>query len=390
YPLSRFPGPWLAAYTNIPYSYWFLKGRQPFVMLALHEKYGPVVRTAPNELSFNTPESWKDIYGHRSGRKTFTKGDFYDGAAFADTVRSIVNTKDPVEHGKMRRHLAHAFSDRALTEQQVLITETIDLLIEKLEEHGDSKEGVNLQRWLNMAAFDLVGSLAFGKSFETLQNGSRLLGGRHRTATFNLQSLRLLPFLDVKRRYPRLGQPSDRPDFLTRLIERGESNEVQDIQLAAHSADLIIAGSDSSNTALSTARLSLCQHRYYLLREPGLLERAAREVRGRFSTYSEINFAATSNIPLIKAILLESLRIYPPLPLGLPRVVPDGGEVVNGQYIPARTLVSTNPLAATMSEKYFKDPWKFRPERLMGHNAVDVLGASQPFSTGPRGCIGQK
>ena len=55
-----------------------------------------------------------------------------------------------------------------------------------------------------------------------------------------------------------------------------------------------------------------------MLRDPRLLERAAKEVRGRFSNYSDINFATTNNIPLIKATLLESLRIYPPLPLRLP------------------------------------------------------------------------
>ncbi|KAJ5938879.1 Short-chain dehydrogenase/reductase SDR [Penicillium verhagenii] len=48
-----------------PYCAWLLSGRQPYTLLGLHLKYGPVVRTAPNELSFNTAQSWKDIHGFR-------------------------------------------------------------------------------------------------------------------------------------------------------------------------------------------------------------------------------------------------------------------------------------------------------------------------------------
>jgi hypothetical protein len=173
HPLREFPGPRLAAWTNMPYCYWLLGGRQPFVLLRLHEKYGPVVRTAPNELSFNTAASWKDIYGYRPGHRPFVKGDFYDGAAFVKNfaTRSLVNTKDPTEHGKMRRYLANAFSEKSLREQESLVAKEVDTLVAKLGEYGGAKDGTDLQRWLNMATFDITGSLSFGKSFDALQNG---------------------------------------------------------------------------------------------------------------------------------------------------------------------------------------------------------------------------
>jgi cytochrome P450 len=175
HPLRKFPGPHLAAWTNLPYCYWLLGGRQPFVLLQLHEKYGPVVRTAPNELSFNTAASWKDIYGYRPGHRPFVKGDFYDGAAFVKNfaTRSLVNTKDPTEHGKMRRYLANAFSEKSLREQEALVAQEVDTLVQKLGEYGGTKDGTDLQRWLNMATFDITGSLSFGKSFDALQNGIR-------------------------------------------------------------------------------------------------------------------------------------------------------------------------------------------------------------------------
>ena len=41
-----------------------LEGVLPYKVKELHDKYGPVVRIAPGELSYNCPEAWQDIYGH--------------------------------------------------------------------------------------------------------------------------------------------------------------------------------------------------------------------------------------------------------------------------------------------------------------------------------------
>ena len=58
-----------------------------------------------------------------------------------------------------------------------------------------------------------------------------------------------------------------------------------------------------------------------------------------------------------------------------------------------QTIVSTNPVAASLSLKNFREPLKFDPERWLGSkgkNLEDILAASQPFSLGSRGCIGIK
>lgn len=53
-------------------------------------------------------------------------------------------------------------------------------------------------------------------------------------------------------------------------------------------------------------------------------------------------------------------------------------------------IVSTNPMAASLSTANFASPFEFRPERWLGVNDKDVLEACQPFSLGPRGCLGRK
>lgn len=148
----------------------FLSGRQPYYILALHEKYGPAVRVAPNEISFSSPSSWDDIYGFRPGHKTFKKSPFYSGGSFADRAHSIVSERDPTEHGTMRKYLSHAFSDHSLTKQEHLVAENIDLLISQLGALGDGDEGLNIVKWFNLTTFDIIGSLAFGESFGGLKS----------------------------------------------------------------------------------------------------------------------------------------------------------------------------------------------------------------------------
>ena len=65
HPLRRYPGPLLMRATRWGYSMRHMAGTLPFDMLALHRRYGPVVRVAPDELAFSDPQAWRDIMGHR-------------------------------------------------------------------------------------------------------------------------------------------------------------------------------------------------------------------------------------------------------------------------------------------------------------------------------------
>lgn len=121
-----------------------------------------MVRIAPNELSFNTSQSWRDIYSARKGHQPFIKSEFYEGGNFASETLSIVSERDPQRHARMRKYLANAFSDRSLKDQEPLIQEVVDQLIVKLEEHGTESEGTNMVMWFNLATFDVGGSCLAG------------------------------------------------------------------------------------------------------------------------------------------------------------------------------------------------------------------------------------
>jgi len=87
---------------------------------------------------------------------------------------SIGTIPDPETHGKQRKIISYAFSERALREQEYILQRYSDLLITRL--HDQIKEGkgvqeVNICDWYNFTTFDVLGDLCFGASFHCLEKG---------------------------------------------------------------------------------------------------------------------------------------------------------------------------------------------------------------------------
>ena len=74
-PLAHLPGPWICAITRLPLMYHEFSGKRRSFIHDLHLKYGPVVRVAPDEVSFATREALKEIY--TSGGSGYDKTSFY-------------------------------------------------------------------------------------------------------------------------------------------------------------------------------------------------------------------------------------------------------------------------------------------------------------------------
>lgn len=100
----------------------------------LHDKYGPVVRVSPIEVSYCDSQAWKDIYGHRTAsKKSFLKDPrFYSRSV--NGAYSIISSATDEEHARHRRVLTHSFSDKALKEQEPLLKRWAQKLTQKLGE----------------------------------------------------------------------------------------------------------------------------------------------------------------------------------------------------------------------------------------------------------------
>lgn len=238
--------------------------------MAWHEKYGPVVRIAPDQLAFIDPEAWKDIYGHRTGSNLGTE-EMAKSKTFYVTPRiplSIITEKRD-NHAMLRKKLSHGFSDRAMREQEPIIKSYVDLLIQRLHENCFAPDGnaaysddaaeasektsklqpLDMTSWYNWTTFDIIGDLAFGESFEclkyvkyhpwvdamnkTILNNSVLIAAKMMHLTFLIKvffgiaaegrkkSLEMSK-VRVSRRMT-LGV--ERPDFLEGLIKPGKNGD---------------------------------------------------------------------------------------------------------------------------------------------------------------------
>lgn len=128
----------------------------------------------------------------------------------------------------------------------------------------------------------------------------------------------------------------------------------------------------------------------WLLRTPHAYTRLTEKIRSNFDSVDTITSQHLQNLTYMNACIDEALRIFPPVPPGLTRTVPDHGDTVAGEFLPGGVTVSCHSWAATHSPLNFRRPDEFIPERWIGDAYADDNGeASQPFSLGPRGCIGR-
>ncbi|KAL8641831.1 MAG: hypothetical protein Q9226_008579 [Calogaya cf. arnoldii] len=306
---------------------------------------GVVFRVSPNELSFSSVNSWKDVYGPWPDQTPFSKSDFYDifGAGFKSGC--IGSERDPIRHSRMKRFLAPAFSRKALSEQEDIVQSCIDAFIPRVKTtntNATKERELDMTVWFEMLAFDILGEMAFGESFHCVEAGKphpwQQMIARHLfliTVVDNLRrypvarwlGMKLLPRLTkgVQEKHSRYSREkiasrmtscTPRKDFLSDIIEKTKAGE-----LTIPS----IAGGETVAAFLAAVT-------FYLCKSPTVLRRLQQEIRTSFPTYALINSSRALQLPYLQAVIREGLRIYPPSPQGLPRVSP--GAVVDGFWVP--------------------------------------------------------
>jgi cytochrome P450 len=155
-------------------------------------------------------------------------------------------------------------------------------------------------------------------------------------------------------------------------------------QLVSNATIFIAAGTETTATLL-------CGALYHILSNPQVLSKLSQEIRSAAADVLDLNLDLIHNMTYLKACMNESLRIYPPVPGTLTRLVPKGGAYICGNYVPQNTVVGVNQWSTYHSAANFKHPDDFRPDRWIdaenGEYAGDRRNALQPFNYGPRKCI---
>ena len=406
-----------------------MTGRRHRYNAWVHSKYGEIVRTAPNQLSFINDQAWRDIFTQRHGTQQLQKT---MSARKINGAYSIINAPDDI-HARQRKMLSHAFSERALREQEPVIKTYVDLLVSNMREDAAAQRPVDIVRYFNFLTFDLIGDLAFASPFEALRDRREhpWMKNFFRNVKIGtvVQQLLAIPGFKLllvlfagplvrmqmaQFRYTqekvteRLEQGSDRPDFIGAVLRNNEKAEkgekISREEIDATFDILMIGGSETTATLLSGCM-------FLLQKNPAVQEKLKEEVRGAFKNEDEITVAKVkthlyamssgithspkvNQLPYLLAVLEESLRYYPPIPIALGRRTPPEGAPICGHWVPGGIAVGIPQFAANHSPLNFADPDKFLPERFLPDRdplfEKDRRAVLQPFSTGPRNCLGRK
>ncbi|KAF7195683.1 Cytochrome P450 monooxygenase [Pseudocercospora fuligena] len=409
HPLRSYPGPKLWAISRVPWHYYNIRGDLARKILDLHETYGPTVRIAPDELSYTSSQAWRKIYGQ--SKPEFMK--CTDGRGIAPVIKQAhlrgIIAAESEKHRRLRRAIAPAFSDRALSEQEAYLQEHSDNLVNHLRK-ACNEGAVDIVKWLSLATFDIMSDLAFGKPEGCLDNADQpwlsVMGARAKTIRWHQLTIyygldglatRFAPKSFTKSRQDhmrltaakvqqRIKLNVERKDFMSYILQN-TAEPLSNAELTIMASAFIVAGSGTSARALSATV-------YFLCANSDVLFKVTSQIRSAFDDQKAITIRSTARLPYLQACIDEAMRLHPPNPSTIPRWVPDHGEEIDGKWVPGGIAVGCHQLASGHAEWNFERPKEYIPERWLDNNlktefAGDDKSSVQPFSFGPRSCIGR-
>lgn len=126
-----------------------------------------------------------------------------------------------------------------------------------------------------------------------------------------------------------------------------------------------------------------------LKKNPGVMNKAQHEIRSVVGNKGLVDEDDLHSLPYLKAVVKETLRLYPPAPLLLARETTQSC-ILSGYEIGPKTLVYINAWAIGRDSECRESAEEFWPERFLGRE-VDLRGQSfelMPFGGGRRACPG--
>ncbi|PMD41851.1 cytochrome P450 [Hyaloscypha variabilis F] len=417
-PLSAYPGPFWCQVSHLPAAWQLWRGTHAFWIHRLHKKYGDVVRVTPSELSYASAQAWKDIYGHaHHGKQTNGKEPrFYGLPRDLDNKTPGILEADDENHARMRKIFSHAFSHKAIQEQEPLIRTHVDKLVTKLREATveNSVRKFDICLWYTYTTFDIMSDLTFGEPLDLLQHqnpkyvpwiaavfNSLQAGVIFRSLRYWPTLYRIFRFIVGKKlREKRREQfkfcadhvdvrltkdpENTRPDFWSLVLRQKEEDRLSLAEMHTNSSAFMMAGTETTATLLSGLT-------YYLLTNPGKMKKLVTEIRSSFQSEEEMTIGALQRLEYLQACLDEALRVYPPSVTGFQRRTPPEGAEICGSFVPGNTTLYVTGYACFRNEKNFQQPDEFIPERFLSNTGFDSdnRSALQPFSYGPRNCMGR-
>ncbi|RAH67587.1 cytochrome P450 [Aspergillus aculeatinus CBS 121060] len=361
HPLKKIPGPLLHRITPIPWLISWISGMSHVTLLQLHEQYGPVVRTAPNQVSFISATAQQQIYSTEAiGR------DPQRFARFIEGEQDIANYEHESDHRRFRKAIYQAVTGPALSTHEGVIRRNASVFRERLDAAvvGGGGEGrVDMTKLYSWLTFDLAGDFIWREPFGCLQN--------MRTHPW----LAVMDFMSLGTYFRLVGVSP----LLQKLIWAVIPKRIRDYprqrkilsptEMDANLMVLAVAGSVTVHSTVLAATAFLAAQRQ-------CAGRAGEEVRAAFAREEDIAHPAVTNLPYLNAVIMEAFRLCPAQPTSGPR----------------KTIIRAPQYCSGRYSRFFRDPHEFHPERWLDspEYSSDDKSVVHPFLLGRQSCPGRQ
>ncbi|SPQ26839.1 322ad217-00c0-4be7-8269-79ef246af42e [Thermothielavioides terrestris] len=450
-PLSRVPSAhWSAPFSRLWILWIRFARRENRTLLSAHRRLGPVVRVGPYELSINDTDSVRTVY-----QGGFEKPAWY--SVFDNYgVPCMFSARPAAEHSARKRLISRVYSKSyiqscaaASAQGRAILYERLLPILKDSVAEAEAPHGIDVYSIFMAATMDFIASYIFG-----LGNGTDFLGdkayrehflelyrARNDYGYYDQEMPRLTRFcrrigiplcprwvdganqelgawcrglcdeLEQLRHAgvrPIPGTP-DEPVVWSAVAD-GLANEqakngrasvlystaLSNVQLSVASElfDHVLAGQETAGLALTylTWRLSQSLDLQNRLRAELLTLRPNMQL-ARDGTPSMPDLKQLDSLPLLHAVLMETLRLHAPIPGPQPRQTPEAGCYIGSYHVPGGVRIAALAYTLHRDESIFPEPEKWDPDRWLPSRTdpEDLRRRNRQFwafSSGGRMCIG--
>ncbi|RDW58561.1 cytochrome P450 [Aspergillus mulundensis] len=410
-PLSDIPGPFLASFTRLWHIIRIFAGDINTRSIEEHERHGPFVRIAHDEVSVCHPDAIRSVL-----LDPIPKAPWYKVLALPDSrFQTPMSTTDPKRRVELAKNVASAYTLSNVMKSETYINAMVELMLDRFDQFSETQELVEFDKWFNYLAFDIGGEVVFSQRFGFLESGTDIGGAIANNRSLNayivaagyfqwlhnltlgnplLSKLNLLPNNHVfDTAMAALRRREANPDARNDMVEhwkrtmREHPDRMTIIDFQAAATGTIGAAADTVSAALQSFV-------YHMLRKPQHLDKLRAEIaderaQGRCND-PIVSFAHAKNMEYLQACIKESLRIFAPVPFGLARVAPKGGLKIGDRFFPEGTKLSVNPWVIHHCKELFgPDAKEYNPDRWLGDKAKAIDKYFMPFGQGYNSCPGR-
>ncbi|KAK4166884.1 putative cytochrome P450 E-class, group IV [Cladorrhinum sp. PSN259] len=344
--LRHIPGPSLAGWTSLWLTRRFIAYKVFDYMIDLSEKYGPLVRVAPNTVICTDIDT---LYRISGARTLYKKSKWYNITRIIPNSNNILSIRDPEARKQRLRHILPGYTCKPTTCDSYpsafeagthrALTSFIYLIESKYLSTANSFRPMDFSEKCQFYTLDAFGKRAYTESFGTLQNDKDVLAH---------QANGTKP--DAKKR---------REDMLQSFIDHGLEGD----ELVHEVAMSFFVASDTLASSLRLTSLLLLTHP----RGYAGLQRELDSALPPTPSDCLLTAAQTKSVGYLQCVIKESLRLFPAsATLPFSKEVPEQGDTLCGYNIPGGTEVSTGSVIYAMGREkkvWGEDADIFRPER---------------------------